>query len=159
MNAIFSRSFRLKYRWPLHRVVDSLYRRRVARSPSPPPSSVAFPQPPAPCPSSPPLMSCSYDLQLHGGSPLGIATLSTPVGIKSLPRSRPRDRPSDSRVTTPRRAPRRMEDLRRPEDSKSPITRRKKRRKRKKENGELEAAERRAKRDNRLPHTVASIFD
>lgn len=28
------------------------------------------------------LMICSYDLQLHGGSSLGIATLSSPVGIK-----------------------------------------------------------------------------
>lgn len=27
-------------------------------------------------------MICSYDLQLHGGSSLGIATLSSPVGIK-----------------------------------------------------------------------------
>jgi len=62
-------------------------------------------------------------------------------------------------VTTPRRSPRRKENLRRPEDSKSPITRRKKRRMKKKENGELEATERRAKRDNRLPHTIASIFD
>lgn len=28
------------------------------------------------------LMICSYDLQLHGGSSLGIATLSSSVGIK-----------------------------------------------------------------------------
>jgi len=62
-------------------------------------------------------------------------------------------------VTTPRHVPRRKEALRRPEDSKSSITRREKRKKRKKENGELEAAEGRAKRDNRLPHIVASIFD
>lgn len=148
-----SRSFRLKYRWPLHRVVDSLYRKRVARLPSP---SLAFS-----VPSIFALRRSSnalYDLQLHGGSPLGIATLSTPMGIKSLPRSRSRDRSSDSRVTTPRRALRRKENLRRSEDSKSSITRRKKRRM-KKENGELEATERRAKRDNRLPHTIASIFD
>lgn len=111
---------------------------RTFSPPLPPPSSFFFPSHfgfPLPFVAPPPLMTCSYDLQLHGGSPLGIATLSTSVGIKSLPRSCPQDRDYWTRGWRLCVALREERTIFRLEDSKSPITRRKKKVRRRKEEG------------------------